>query len=242
MNYLVFFFLMNLLLFSRLKLIFRDDGSTRTDLLKMALLPFSGLLFLQINTGWFLLLGYLFLCPWVMHATEQTRRLNRNRILTLVMHLVIISLLSTLLTTNVVAGKLKHFWETFFLSGQEISSDGVLHFHILLFGIGLVINEMNIILRYFFRIFGLDPIGANPEDIDQQEYNTGRIIGMLERIFVFIFVLLNQYAAVGFILAAKGVTRFQDFKNRTFAEYVLIGTLFSTLLAMTTAFVIQLFL
>ncbi|HEX6982721.1 MAG TPA: hypothetical protein VF181_08160 [Balneolaceae bacterium] len=43
---------------------------------------------------------------------------------------------------------------------------------------------------------------------DEGEYNTGRLIGMLERIFVFLFVLFNQYTAIGFILAAKGVARF----------------------------------
>jgi len=75
--------------------------------------------------------------------------------------------------------------------------------------------------------------------MNQQEFSTARLIGLLEHIFVFLFVLLNQYAAIGFILAAKGVLRFQDFKSRTFAEYVLIGTLLSALLAMTVTFFIQ---
>jgi hypothetical protein len=89
-------------------------------------------------------------------------------------------------------------------------------------------------------IVGLKPIGEEGIETDEREYNTGRLIGILERIFVFIFVLLGQYTAIGFILAAKGVARFQDFKSRTFAEYVLIGTLLSTLFAMIAGYLVML--
>ena len=60
--------------------------------------------------------------------------------------------------------------------------------------------------------------------------NAGRYIGMLERIFVFAFILLNQWAAIGLLITAKSVFRFGDLnkgKNRKLTEYVLIGTLLS---------------
>ncbi len=85
---------------------------------------------------------------------------------------------------------------------------------------------------------GLKSLGTSTE-VDQKEYNTGRVIGLLERIFVFLFVMLNQYTAIGFILAAKGVTRFKDFESRTFAEYVLVGTLLSALLAMSVGYLVK---
>jgi hypothetical protein len=113
---------------------------------------------------------------------------------------------------------------------------------IFVFGFLMILNEMNIVLRYLFRVMGLDALGKNGEEVDEGEYNTGRLIGMLERIFVFLFVLLGQYTAIGFILAAKGVARFQDFKSRTFAEYVLIGTLLSSLLAMAMGYFVKLVL
>ena len=58
----------------------------------------------------------------------------------------------------------------------------------------------------------------------------GKIIGMLERLFVFAFILLNAWSAIGFLITAKSVFRFGDLtegKNRQLTEYVLIGTLLS---------------
>jgi ABC-type proline/glycine betaine transport system permease subunit len=77
------------------------------------------------------------------------------------------------------------------------------------------------------------------EDIDEDEFNTGRLIGMLERIFIFLLVIFNQYAAIGFIIAAKGVTRFKELENRNFAEYILIGTLLSALSAVLVGLLVR---
>lgn len=60
--------------------------------------------------------------------------------------------------------------------------------------------------------------------------NAGTYIGMLERLFVFGFILMGQWAAIGLLIAAKSVFRFGDLnkgKNRKLTEYVLIGTLLS---------------
>lgn len=60
--------------------------------------------------------------------------------------------------------------------------------------------------------------------------NAGSYIGMLERLFVFAFIILGQWAAIGFLITAKSVFRFGDLteaKNRKLTEYVLIGTLLS---------------
>jgi hypothetical protein len=58
----------------------------------------------------------------------------------------------------------------------------------------------------------------------------GYYIGMLERLFVFIFIVLNQWEAIGLLIAAKSVFRFGDLskaKDRKLTEYILIGTLLS---------------
>ena len=53
-------------------------------------------------------------------------------------------------------------------------------------------------------------------------------IGILERILIFTFILSNQFAAVGFLIAAKSILRFSDKENtQKKTEYVLIGTLMS---------------
>jgi hypothetical protein len=58
----------------------------------------------------------------------------------------------------------------------------------------------------------------------------GKTIGILERFFVFAFVLSGHWEAIGFLLAAKSIFRFGDLKeskDRKLTEYVLIGTLIS---------------
>lgn len=63
----------------------------------------------------------------------------------------------------------------------------------------------------------------------------GKYIGMLERLFVFTFILTTHWEAIGSLLAAKSVFRFGDLKeskDRKLTEYILIGTLLSFGIAM----------
>src|SRR6266511_5020958 len=59
----------------------------------------------------------------------------------------------------------------------------------------------------------------------------GRAVGALERGLAFTLVLLGEDGAVGWIIAAKSLARFKALEDREFAEYFLIGTLASFLLA-----------
>lgn len=64
--------------------------------------------------------------------------------------------------------------------------------------------------------------------------NAGMYIGILERLFVFVFIVMEQWQAIGFLIAAKSVFRFSDLtraKDRKLTEYILIGTLLSFALA-----------
>jgi hypothetical protein len=65
---------------------------------------------------------------------------------------------------------------------------------------------------------------TNPESLA----NAGKWIGIIERLIVFIFVLLGQYAAISLLIAAKGIIRFNE-KDRpeVKTEYLVIGTLMS---------------
>lgn len=65
---------------------------------------------------------------------------------------------------------------------------------------------------------------------DKSLKHAGLYIGILERLFVFAFVVLNQWGAIGFLIAAKSVFRFGDLskaEDRKLTEYVLIGSLYS---------------
>ncbi|AWG22506.1 hypothetical protein FFWV33_13710 [Flavobacterium faecale] len=73
---------------------------------------------------------------------------------------------------------------------------------------------------------------------DDNPNQAGKYIGMLERLFIFGFVVMNFWEGIGFLLAAKSIFRFGDLNNakdRTLTEYVLIGTLLSFGLAMLIA-------
>jgi hypothetical protein len=68
--------------------------------------------------------------------------------------------------------------------------------------------------------------------INIDEYKSGRVIGILERIFVYFAVVLSEYSIIGFILAAKAFARFKELEKKAYAEYVLIGTLASILISL----------
>ncbi len=68
------------------------------------------------------------------------------------------------------------------------------------------------------------------EKEDESLARAGRFIGILERLFVFIFIITHHWEGVGFLLAAKSIFRFGDLKeskDRKLTEYILIGTLLS---------------
>jgi hypothetical protein len=60
----------------------------------------------------------------------------------------------------------------------------------------------------------------------------GRAVGILERAVALTLVLLGQYGALGLVIAAKSLARFKALEDREFAEYFLVGTLASLLLAL----------
>ncbi len=60
----------------------------------------------------------------------------------------------------------------------------------------------------------------------------GMVIGVVERVMVLTFVLVNQYTAITVIFAAKSIARFNELKDRKMAEYYLIGTLVSITFAL----------
>jgi len=76
--------------------------------------------------------------------------------------------------------------------------------------------------------------------VDVEEYNRGRLIGNLERIVLTIVIAGGSYAALAFLVAAKGVVRSGEFQNdRDFAEYFLIGSLSSVLVALSAGLALR---
>ncbi|NLE02180.1 MAG: hypothetical protein GX640_20150 [Fibrobacter sp.] len=102
-----------------------------------------------------------------------------------------------------------------------------------LLGVVLLTNEINNIIRYILNLLKTVPLHRDDQQFfpDDQELNRGKIIGVIERILFFFFVITDNYASIAFILTAKGFTRFKELDDKNFAEYVLIGTLLSSGLA-----------
>ena len=90
-------------------------------------------------------------------------------------------------------------------------------------------------LRLSERIFQKYHFTTDAESVP----GAGAVIGNLERILSAIFLAMNQITAIGFIYTAKSIARFKEIEeNKGFAEYYLIGTLFSILYVVIAYFLI----
>ena len=69
--------------------------------------------------------------------------------------------------------------------------------------------------------------------------NAGLYLGWVERALLVIAFAANSFTAVGFIIGAKSVARYPEFRSRDFAEYFLIGSLISVLIAALGGYVMR---
>ncbi len=70
--------------------------------------------------------------------------------------------------------------------------------------------------------------------------SAGKWIGIVERIIILIFVMQNQYSAIGLLIAAKGIIRFNEKDRQEIkTEYLVIGTLLSMGIAIVTGLLIK---
>ena len=82
---------------------------------------------------------------------------------------------------------------------------------------------------------------SNKIELDHKSLpNAGKYIGIIERLFVLLFIILGRWEAIGLLITAKSVFRFNDLKesnNRKLTEYILIGTLLSFGIAIITGII-----
>lgn len=104
-------------------------------------------------------------------------------------------------------------------------------------GAGLIIATRTgqFAVALFMERFELPDMETTDAGADKGLREGGAWIGLLERTAVFALVLANQFAAIGFLIAAKSVLRFQYARDRSHSEYVIIGTLASFSWAVATA-------
>ncbi len=96
----------------------------------------------------------------------------------------------------------------------------------------LIHKPANILIATVLSQYRPDKKGA----FGRQDKNAGRFIGTLERLIMVILISFNQYSAVGLVLTAKSIARYDRIsKDQEFAEYYLLGTLMSALCAVMAA-------
>jgi len=113
------------------------------------------------------------------------------------------------------------------------------NFWILGTGILLLTKPTSIFIKTIISIWSPESQNSNQ---DNSLANAGNYIGILERLFVFGFILTGHFEAIGFLLAAKSIFRFGDLKeakDRKLTEYVLIGTLISFGIAILAGLIVQ---
>jgi len=126
---------------------------------------------------------------------------------------------------------------------------------VVMAGLLLCMNEANAMIRWVIERMRLRPKDVHSDEAEslpknrilaseqaEVEYKRGRLIGVLERVIIFTLVLSSQYAALAFVLTAKTMARFKSLEDRDFAEYFLLGTLMSVVLAGAAGLVVKGFL
>ncbi len=91
-------------------------------------------------------------------------------------------------------------------------------------GLLLIHKPANILIQNFIGTY-------KPKSRDNEikaDNNIGRVIGTVERVIMLILIYMNQYSAIGLVLTAKSIARYDRIsKDEKFAEYYLLGTLIS---------------
>ncbi len=243
-----FLHLLNFVLLSRLVYTFRDAAINGRRFAVMMAIQIVGLLSFELNLAWCILL-ILMVGQAILFQAIERKSGGTEGIRTLSL-IVTILLLSVFFSPRIalafnptplgVLGSLGQYTTL----ASPFTATNWARVGTIVMGFLLVLNEANLVLRSQLRRLNMAPRGKDnnrtgEKGLTQEEYNTGRIIGMLERTIIYIAVLNNEVAAIGLVLAAKAFTRYKEFEDRDFAEYVLIGTLLSAVIAVAVAMVVK---
>ena len=98
-------------------------------------------------------------------------------------------------------------------------------------GLLLALKPANILILLILETCKVNVISQ--ENNDNGNFHSGELIGWLERGLILVFVIMSQYEAIGFLIAAKSILRFSEAsKGDEKSEYVLTGTLLSLAIAL----------
>lgn len=247
-------YLLNLLLLARIGYSFNDERLTNKQIPYYLIIQGLGLAVLTVNRAWVILLVFVVIAnALTLFWEKKTKNPRIVRIVSLlgfsIAYFIIINL-----TGGIGFSPWFLSLGTKMIDAVLIIEDlGQLHrINAYFLGFLFIINESNTIIRQLFDWIQVSPnpseeskleVGKNPSSdkyLRIDEYKSGRVIGILERSIVYLAMLSNEYSIIGFILAAKAFARFKELDKKAYAEYVLIGTLASILLALAAASLVSL--
>ena len=128
-----------------------------------------------------------------------------------------------------------NYYFPFEFSLQNLVSEKIL---LLITTIILIVSVTPIIIKVFFQRWENDMNFDNKESLK----NAGLYIGIIERIFIVLFININFYEGIGYLLAAKSIFRFGDLtnaKDKKLTEYILLGTLLSFIIAIVIGLILK---
>ncbi|VAW15401.1 hypothetical protein MNBD_BACTEROID01-669 [hydrothermal vent metagenome] len=120
---------------------------------------------------------------------------------------------------------------------NEVVGQSIVHIWIYILAYIVVSSPVSVLIG--FSIPKIIP-GQRVKSIS----NVSKYIGVLERILILTFIFVNQFEAIGFLIAAKSIFRFNEAKEgqKQKAEYFLFGTLLSFTVAVLVGISVTLLL
>lgn len=91
-----------------------------------------------------------------------------------------------------------------------------------------ILTPVSVFIKHFFAmVFG----PSVTEEEEESNFNTGAIIGKLERVLILTLGIMGLFSSIAIVLAAKSLARFKQLEDIDFAEKYLVGTLLSMIFA-----------
>lgn len=113
------------------------------------------------------------------------------------------------------------------LTGMALVPSGQRELLIGALTLALITKPANVTFKVLFSHYQMPEKDGNAAETVP---GAGALVGNMERLISVILLSASQYAALGLIYTAKSIARFKQIEqSKRFAEYYLIGTLYSVL-------------
>jgi hypothetical protein len=254
-----FYYLFSMVMLSRLVFQSGDGPITKKGSILKGLLELTALILVsnfQLNLLWLSILIILLNIATYFIDEKMKADFFIYRFMILLAYSFVFSIFFSEKTNLIIPNKfilsIKQFLECHNVLFFIIKKVSWKYFLVFLSGALLAANEVNYVIRFVLSKLKVEPhkhqhnktktnsrTQVETNEKDTAELKRGRIIGIIERILIYYFIIEGSLASIGFILAAKSFTRFKELDDKDFAEYVLIGTLLSTSLALVTGLLVQ---